>query len=134
MDIDGDKHINTWAAGCHLAGLAMFTGIPFGNIIGPLVLWLIKKNEYEFVDLHGKAALNFQISMTIYGAIAFLLCMMGVVGGEVAGSSAFRFALFGLFPLVFIIGLVDVILLIIAAVKASNGEIYQYPFTMRFVK
>jgi len=58
-----------WAMGCHLAVLAVYMGIPFGNILGPLIIWLVKKDEFPLVDEQGKESLNFQISMLIYGAV-----------------------------------------------------------------
>lgn len=67
---------NTWNMLCHLTSLAEFIGIPFGNVIRPLGICLIKKNEFLRVDEHGKESLNSQISMTIYGVIAFVLCFV----------------------------------------------------------
>jgi hypothetical protein len=56
---DADKKARNWATFCHLAALAGFIGIPFGNILGPLITWLVKRNEYPLVDQQGKEALNF---------------------------------------------------------------------------
>ena len=101
---------------CHLAALAGFV-IPFGNIIGPLVIWLIKKDEFPFVDDQGKESLNFQITMAIAGVICIALA----------------FVLIGLIlaPLLF---LAWVILTILGAVKANSGEKHRYPFAIRLVK
>ena len=55
---------------CHLSAFAGFTGIPFGTILGLLVIWLLKREESPFIDTHGKEALNFQISVIIYGIIS----------------------------------------------------------------
>ena len=102
---------------CHLSALAGFL-IPFGNIVGPLIVWLIKRAEMPLVDVHGKEALNFQITVTI--AIAVCIPLM--------------FVLIGI-PLMFIVGLGALILTIMAAVKVSNGELdYQYPFALRLLK
>ena len=68
-----NKKAITWATFCHVGALALYLGIPFGHIIVPLVIWLIKKNAYPFVDEQGKESLNFQISMSIYGLVAGLL-------------------------------------------------------------
>ena len=111
------KQERTWATFCHLSALVAFIGIPFGNILGPLVIWLIKKNEMPLVDLEGKAALNFQISMTIYTLVAFILCFIAIG-----------------FILIFPILLANVVLVIIAAIKTSNGEKFQYPVTIVFIK
>jgi len=116
---ESNRDARMWAMFCHLAGLAAFVPIlpAFGCIIGPLVIWLIKKEEFPFVDSHGKEALNFQISMFIYGLVAGLLCF-ACVG-------------FVLLPIVIV---VDVVLLIVAAIKANDGYRYRYPLTIRFVK
>ena len=111
-----EKQERTWAMVSHLAALAGFI-IPFGNIIGPLVVWLIKKDESPFVDDQGKESLNFQISISIYGVISFLLIVM-VIG---------IFLLIG-------VGVFAVVMIIIAAVKANGGEKFRYPFTIRFVR
>jgi uncharacterized Tic20 family protein len=64
-----DKDARNWAIVCHLSAFLVFLRIPFGNILGPLTIWLIKRNDYAFVNDQGKAALNFQISMTLYAII-----------------------------------------------------------------
>ena len=102
---------------CHFLALAGLVGIPFGNIIGPLILWLIKRDEMPSVGDHGKESLNFQISMTIY-TIAAGLSVLAVIG-------------IVLLPAVIIVNLIFVI---IAGVKASNGEFYRYPLSIRFIK
>jgi uncharacterized Tic20 family protein len=106
----------TWAMLCHLTA---FTGyfIPFGNIIGPLVIWLIKKDELAVVDENGKESINFQISMTIYATIASLLIVVfvGII----------------ILPVVII---AQIAFTIIASIKANNGKAYRYPLTIRFLK
>lgn len=100
----------------HLLALAGFI-VPFGNIIGPLVIWLLKKDELPFVDRHGKESLNFQISIFIYSIIAGLLCLI-LIG----------------FPLLAAILIFDLVVVITAAVKANSGEEYAYPLSIRFIK
>ena len=111
------KDARNWGMICHLSGLIGYFLIPFGNVIAPLVVWLLKKDEHPWIDEQGKEALNFQICMAIYLLIAAatFCAFIGIV----------------LFPVVYITGLV---LTIIASVKASNGESYRYPLTIRFVK
>ena len=111
------KDANNWAMFCHLAALAALLSIPLGNILGPLVCWLIKKDTIPAVEQAGKDALNFQISMTIYG-ITGLLLIFTVIGIVVV-------------PAVIVTDLVCVIL---AAVKASNGERFKYPLAIPFIK
>lgn len=120
----------TWPPLIHLAGFAAFTPIPFGNILGPLILWLIKRQESEMIDFHGKEALNFQISMTLYliaGAIitaisAFLIIFL-------VGIILLPIAILGLICL----GIFWIVTMIVAAVRASNGQDPGYLLTIRFI-
>jgi len=111
----GNKE-RTWAALTHAA---TFTGYLTGAgfIVGPLVMWLIKKDQMPFVDVHGKQAVNFNISMLIYAFVGFI--------------SLFILIGFVLLPALAIFHLV---VSIIAAVKASNGEYYSYPLSIRFIQ
>lgn len=144
--IEENRDARTWATLCHLSALLMLLGVPLGNVLGPLVVWLVKRNEHPFVDDQGKEALNFQLSITLYWVIAGILILFSV------GSIAFfwpavhhRMFDFGnpmtmpfvmLFGLLLIFGLLilEVILSIVAAVKTSNGEAYRYPLTLRAIK
>ena len=111
------KEEQNWAMICHLSALFGFL-IPFGNVIGPLVVWLIKRAEMPLVDTHGKEALNFQITVVIAMAISALLI----------------FVLIG-FVLMFIVGIGALVLTIMAAIKVSNGELnYRYPWAIRLLK
>jgi hypothetical protein len=107
-----------WAMLCHLSGFAGYLCvIPFASIIGPLVVWLLKKDTSAFVDEHGKESVNFQITMSIAYAIALILCLLVI----------------GIFILP-LLGLWLVVMVIVAAIKASSGEHFRYPLTIRFVK
>ncbi|MEO0794312.1 MAG: DUF4870 domain-containing protein [Verrucomicrobiota bacterium] len=112
-----DKDQNMWAMICHLSALAGLIGIPFGNILGPLIIWLIKKDEMPSIDAHGREALNFQLSMTIYGVIAgvLVLVFIGVL-------------------LLAVLVVVNLVFVIIAGIKANEGELYRYPMTIQFFK
>lgn len=105
-----------WAFFAHLSALAGCV-FPFGNLLGPLIIWQMKKNEMPFVDDQGKEALNFQLTMTI--AIVVCVVLMIVLIG---------------FLLIWIVGLLDLIFIIIAAIAANNGQAYRYPFNLRFIK
>ena len=100
---------------CHLGGLVHF--IPFGQIIVPMIIWMVKKDELPFVDDQGKEALNFQISMLIY----YLICIPLI------------FIVIGIFFLA-MLGLINLILVIIAAVKAQQGEAFRYPLSLNLIK
>jgi hypothetical protein len=115
-----NKEACMWAMFCHLAGLGwlLWWIMPLiGGVIGPLILWQIKKDKYPFIDEQGKEALNFQISMLLYCIVAGVLC----------------FACIG-FVLLVIVGVVDTLFAIIASIKAGNGQHYRYPLTIRFIK
>ncbi|MHC4068115.1 MAG: DUF4870 domain-containing protein [Planctomycetota bacterium] len=119
--IETNKDARTWAMFCHLAGLGwlIFWLMPvIGGVICPLILWQIKKEEYSFVDEQGKEAVNFQISMLLYWIVAMLLCFVVCIGA----------------PLVSIVFVVDIVLVIVAAIKAGEGYSYRYPFCIRFIK
>jgi len=110
------------AMSCHLSALIggvvlSFTGLPIGNIIAPLILWLIKKDLMPLVNEHGKEVLNFQITVSI--AIAACLVLF--------------FLIFPLF-LIPIIGIAALVLTIIGTIRASEGKLYRYPLTLRLIK
>ena len=114
---DPEKEARMWGMLCHLAGLAMFLVPPVGGIIGPLIVWLVKKDQHPFIDTQGKAALNFQISVAIYGIVCFFL--------------AFLFIGILLLPA---LGIFTLVMIIMAAIKANEGESFRYPLTIRFLK
>lgn len=106
----------TWGMLCHLSALAGAV-IPFGNIIGPLVVYSVKRQEYDFVEDQGKEALNFQITMSIALIVSAILVVV----------------LIGFFLLI-AVGLLSLVFTVVAALKANEGQFYRYPFSIRFVK
>jgi uncharacterized Tic20 family protein len=110
------ENIRTWCMACHLSALAGFVVPAFGHVVGPLVVWLIKRGESSEIDAHGKEALNFQISMLIYNLVAGVLCLL-LIG----------------FALLAILHILNVVFVILAAVKASEGQMYRYPLTIRLI-
>lgn len=109
-----------WATFTHLSSLAGFVlgafvvVAPLGSILGPLILWLIKRNDSPFLDDHGREALNFQISMALYYPLLALSCV-GI-------------------PLIILLPFVQIIAPIVMAVRANGGEYVRYPITIRFFK
>jgi uncharacterized Tic20 family protein len=101
----------------HVSALSGIITAGIGCIVGPLLVWLYKGKENPQIETHAKAALNFQISMVIYMAVAFAL--------------VFVFVGFFLLP---ILGVVDLICTIIATAKASNGELFKYPLSLKLIK
>jgi hypothetical protein len=115
---DPVKDSRLWGMFCHLAALFGLLGVPLGNILGPFVIWQIKKNEYPFADQQGKESVNFQISVTIYQAVCIPLIFFFCIG----------------LLLIAAINLLSLAFVIIAAVRANSGESYRYPLAIRFIK
>ncbi len=109
-----------WATLCHLAGFLSFVGIPFAGVIGPLAIWLVKREEHPLIDENGREALNFQLSLVVYSIIGFLLCV--TVIGMVIGI-----------PLLLALFVIEIILLAVGAYKTSQGEEWRYPLTIRML-
>jgi uncharacterized Tic20 family protein len=119
--IETNHDARMWGMLCHLSSLATFVLPSFGNIIGPLVVWLIKKDVYQFVDVNGKESLNFQISMSIYLWVSTIVLMLTCFGSVL------------LFITVPALLIAEVVLAVIASLKANQGELYRYPLTLRFL-
>lgn len=100
---------------CHLLALTGFV-IPFGWIFGPLIVWLVKKDESEFVNRQGKDSLNFQLSMLIW-----TICCIPLV-----------FIVVGIFLLI-ALGIMNIIMIIIASIKAADGQFMDYPLSVKFI-
>jgi uncharacterized Tic20 family protein len=113
---DMSNEARKWAAICHAVALVGLLGNGVGFVLGPLIVWLIKREDDPFIDEQGKEALNFQITMFLAGAVSALLILV----------------LIGFFLLLVVL-IMMVVLPIVAAVRTSNGEHYRYPFTFRFV-
>jgi uncharacterized Tic20 family protein len=115
---------------CHLLSFAGIF-IPFGNIAGPLIAWLTQRENSLFIDAHGKESINFQLSVTIYSFVGVVLLIVGAI---------LVIILVGILVLV-VVGLLmlalfafSVIVVIVAAVRAGNGEEYRYPLSIRFLR
>ncbi|NIA22064.1 MAG: DUF4870 domain-containing protein [Anaerolineaceae bacterium] len=99
---------------CHLLGI-------FTSFIGPLVIWLMKKDQSPYVDTQGKEAMNFQLSMLIYIVALGIICMIPFVG-----------CLFYIVAMA--VPVFALVMAIIASIKANEGKIYRYPVCIRFIK
>jgi len=99
----------------HLGTLAGYL-VGFGHILVPLVIWLVKKDQSEFVRVNALESLNFQISMTIYIVVSAVLSIL----------------LIGI-PMLIVFGIIDLVCIVLATMKASAGETYRYPITIRLV-
>ncbi|MBL8386555.1 MAG: DUF4870 domain-containing protein [Burkholderiales bacterium] len=107
-----------WAMACHLAALAGFF-VPFGNLLGPLVVWLLKRADMPQVEVHGRESLNFQINVALLVAVCWVLVF--VLVGVVLLPAVILGALF---------------FTLRAAIRVSNGELgHRYPaWIIRFLK
>ncbi len=110
---------------CHLSALALFILPSFGNVFGPLIVWLIKRDQSAWIDRQGKEALNFQITIVIYAFVAWFvifLLALTIIGIPLAVLIGIGLAVFWL------------IMVITASIKVNNGEDFRYPLNIRFIK
>ena len=121
----GTSHDRTWTVLAHLSQLCTFIGVP--GLVGPLVVWLVRRTDDPEAAGAAKEALNFQISLWLYGIGLFLVLAFGIFDGSgsllVAGGLA-----------LLLLALGSLILPIVAAIRASRGERYEYPLTIRLVR
>lgn len=111
------KDERMWGMLCHLSALSGLLTAGAGNIVGPIVVWMLKKNDFPFVDDQGKESVNFQISMLIYGAVAAILSLVGI--GILIGIA---------------IAIFDLVQVVMASMKANDGVAYRYPLNLRLIK
>ena len=133
-----------WAMAAHLASLANLV-FPLGAVLGPLVVWLTKKDTSPFVNRHGRESFQFQACFLAYhmvfvcgglGSFVGALIAADASGGkgalDVFGPLA-MIALFGLVGIALLLRIFVVVMMIIAAVRANNGEEFRYPLTIRLL-
>jgi uncharacterized protein len=111
------SNVRMWTVLCHASALAGFFVPWAGHILGPLIVWLAKRGDAAEIDDHGKESLNFQISMLIYNLIAGVLCLV-LIGFVILG----------------ILHILNLVLVIVASIQASEGKLYRYPITIRLIK
>ncbi|MGD8377533.1 MAG: DUF4870 domain-containing protein [Acidobacteriota bacterium] len=106
-----------WAMLAHLTALAGLLGNGIGFLIGPLVVWLVKREDDPFIDQQGKEAVNFQLTMflALFLSVPLVFLVVGI-------------------PIMIAIGLLMCVLPVFAAIRAQEGVAYRYPLTLRFLK
>ena len=109
--------VRTWCVLCHASALLGLFFHFLGHLLGPLIVWLIKRGDSAEIDAHGKESLNFQLSMLIWDAIAVILC----------------FVLIGV-PILILLWVLNTIFVIVASIQASEGKVYRYPLAIRLIK
>jgi uncharacterized Tic20 family protein len=107
----------TWGLVAHLSALAGLMAPGVGNVLGPLVVWLVKREQSAFVEAEAREALNFNITVFIGYAICIPFVLMFI--GILMGIALFIYWL---------------VMTILAAIKAGEGIPYRYPFALRLVK
>ena len=121
------KADRAWETGCHLSPLTLLIGIPIANVVAPFVIWFIRKNNSPSTDRHGRAVLNFQLTMTLYFAILLLLSILiGKV--SILGSLSIPIAL-GMRAWAYL----NIFFILRAAYESAQGKLYPYPFSIRFI-
>jgi uncharacterized Tic20 family protein len=115
-NVEPDKDARNWGMICHLSGFFGFI-VPFGNVLGPLIVWSIKKGDHPFIEDQGMEALNFQLTVALCFIVscALVLLLIGIM-------------------LIPVIVIYSIVMIIIASIKANEGEYYRYPITIRFFK
>ena len=110
-------NVRTWNILCHASALlGVFLHFP-GHLLGPLIVWLAKRDDSPEIDAHGKESVNFQISMLIYNGIAVVFCLV-LVG----------------FAFLAVLWVLNAVFVIVASIHASDGKFYRYPMTIRFIQ
>ena len=115
--VSSSSNVRTWCVLAHATALAGFLVPVAGHIVGPLIIWLAKRVDSSEIDAHGKESLNFQLSMLIYNVIAGILCLL-IIG----------------FAILFVLHILNVVLVIVASIQASEGKLYRYPISIRLIK
>lgn len=146
-----DNHQKNIATFIHLSTFSRFF-IPFGNFIGPIILWVANKDKSEFIDAHGKQVINFQMSILLYAIILGTLTIPFFIFKIFSGLDFIDFHGFHDFhinigkpsPLLYIGGalgvfavigfIIELVLIVLASLKARDGELYKYPLTINFLK
>lgn len=120
-----DSDTRKWAMLCHLGALTVCIGIP--GFIVPLIVWLVKRNDHPYIDRHGKESLNFQISVALYSlalvivTVILWITVVGILLTPLTGIAGAALAI------------AAIVLPIIAGIKASDGDFYRYPLTIRLI-
>lgn len=145
-----DLSTRRWGMSCHLSGLLAIlvcsvAPIPFLGALFPYVVWKMGRDRHPFIDEQGREAINFQLSMSIYllvgiilwAFLAFTTCMAVISGTSSSQnivSNAFSWLLVLGFVAIALFAAFMIALIGFAAVKASRGQTYRYPFNLRFLQ
>jgi uncharacterized protein len=131
-----------WAMAAHLSALVAIAGLPFGHVLGPLVVYLIKGHESEFVGEHAKASLNYQITISVLFLVAVIVAVAWTLAYVVpmsASSSDTTPAGVAILWIAFaaavlIVLLLSIVFIIMGTIAAGEGRPYTYPLAIRFLR
>jgi hypothetical protein len=154
MNSSNQNNHNNIATGIHLLTFGKWI-FPLGNFVLPILLWMINSKKSDFIDRHGKQAINFQISITLYTIVLAFIGGGIIIGSMISGGPSLWEAMdhgtnfpfwndMGIFSTViasgiicgtaiFILGVLDLVCTVKAAIKANDGEDYDYPITIHFI-
>ena len=124
---DVPPDVRTMGMLCHLAALVGLLGNGIGFLLGPLVVWLIKKDDHPFIDDQGREAINFQLTVLIVGIVT------GIVAWICAMTVILLIIAIPLLLLLGVLAIVALVLTIIGGLRAKDGIAYRYPFSFRFL-
>ena len=105
---------------CHLSPLVLLLPVPMANVLAPLIVWFIAKQQSTGADEHGRAVLNFQLSMTLYFAVMYALGALSFL--EVASAVALRVWMY-----------TNIFFILRGTYDASKGDLFKYPFSIRMI-
>jgi uncharacterized Tic20 family protein len=115
-----DKATREWSMYLHLSLLAGYV-IPLAGGIAPIIIWQVKKDQLPEIDVHGKIVTNWIISWLIYFIVSIFLVFL-IIGIPIG------------IPCLLVLGILNIAYPIIGGLKASNGEVWHYPMTIRFIR
>ena len=131
----------------HLSALVAIAGLPFGHVLGPLIVYLVKGHESEFVAEHARASLNYQITVSLFAVVAILIAAVlalsvlvpmtassdsTTAGVALGGLWLIFWVAFGIAALSVLVG--SIVLIVLGTIAASEGRPYEYPFAIRFLR
>ncbi len=134
-----DKTTRTWGMACHLFAIIGFI-VPSASVLAPLVVWLVQKAKHPFIDEQGKESVNFQFSMLIYTtSLLIMFAGFGLILVQIFRESYITILVLSLYISISIvvgvtISIFGLIVTLVAATKAYNGQFYRYPFNLRLLK
>lgn len=142
MQIPVASQERNWAMAAHLSALVAVAGLPFGHVLGPLIVYLVKGHESEFIGQHARASLNYQITISLLVVIVTLILggcslVFAINSSENNGAGyaiSFGVLWISIAIVIVLLLLLSIIFIIMGTVAANEGRPYTYPFAVRFLR